>query len=196
MDIKDIQPRQGNVDLTAEVVSISKIREFTKHGKSGRVANARIRDKTGETTMTLWNEQVDKVKPGDVIQVAGAYANEWQGEIQITTGKYGNFEVLEKQKSLAPEVKPEPLTPKDDHGSKILTVDERTEEEVLDNTTPPPNVQDTVPKQTADDEEVTHDELEEAEILEGKFPTPSKSSSETSDEYLEEDIQIEEEKVD
>jgi len=100
MQIKDLEPRQGNVEIVVEIVEIAQPREFNKFGKSGRVANAKIKDSTGEMTLTLWNEQLDQVKPGDQVKITNGWVSEWQGEKQLSTGKFGSLEVLEKQKSL------------------------------------------------------------------------------------------------
>ena len=95
MAIKDLEIRQGNVDLTAEVVEIGEVREFNKFGKPGRVATAKIKDETGEINLTLWNEDIDKVKVGDTIQIKNGFVNEWQGTPQLTTGRMGSLEVVE-----------------------------------------------------------------------------------------------------
>ena len=94
MAITDLKPKQGNVEVMAEVVDIGEIREFQKFGKSGRVANATVRDATGEIKLTLWNEQIDQVKVGDKIHIKNGYVNEWQGEKQLSTGKFGTLEVV------------------------------------------------------------------------------------------------------
>ena len=96
MDIKDLQPRQGKVDLTATVLSKESPREFNKFGKSGKVCNALIKDDSGQVKFTLWNEQVDVVEIGDKIQITNGYVNEYQGEMQLSTGKFGQLKVLEK----------------------------------------------------------------------------------------------------
>jgi replication factor A1 len=94
MAIKDIQAKQGNITVEADVIEVGAAREFSKFGKPGRVANARIRDESGECSLSLWNEQVDLVKQGDRIRVTNGWANEWQGQLQLSTGRMGTLEVL------------------------------------------------------------------------------------------------------
>lgn len=94
MAIEDLKPRQGKIDLTAEVIDIGETRTFQKFGNQGRVANAKIRDATGEITLSLWNEQIDQVKVGDKVHITNGYVSEWQGEKQLTTGKFGKLEVI------------------------------------------------------------------------------------------------------
>jgi len=106
MAIKDLEIRQGNVDITAEVVEIGEVREFNKFGKPGRVATAKIKDETGEINLSLWNDDIDKVKVGDTVQIKNGFVNEWQGTPQLTTGRMGSLEVVESGAESAEE-KPE-----------------------------------------------------------------------------------------
>ncbi|MBW2977667.1 hypothetical protein KY331_02375 [Candidatus Woesearchaeota archaeon] len=93
--IKDLQARQGKVDIVVEVVDLGEVREFNKFGRTGRVATATVKDESGEIKMSLWNEQIDQVKLGDKVHITNGYVNEYQGELQVTTGKFGKLEVVE-----------------------------------------------------------------------------------------------------
>ncbi len=94
MKISELTPRQGNVNLTAEVAEVGETRTFNKFGKDGKVANATLKDSSGKIMMTLWNEQTGLIKQGDTIEIKNGYVNEWQGEMQLTTGKFGTLEVV------------------------------------------------------------------------------------------------------
>ena len=94
MQISDLKPRMGNADITAEVIEVEAPREFAKFGKQGRVANAVLEDSTGKVKLTLWNEQIDQIKKGDKVHITNGYVNEWQGEMQLTTGKFGKMEIV------------------------------------------------------------------------------------------------------
>lgn len=158
MTIKDLQARQGNVNLTAEVAEKADVREFEKFGKKGKVCNAVIKDATGKVKLTLWNEDIDKVNVGDTIKIENGWVNEWQGELQLSTGKFGKLEVIvgkkpevSKQASLTEDEKEEAKVlegEKSDKGEHILTEDEKVEEEDLDDLSEEPAI----------DEEITDDE--------------------------------------
>ena len=107
MPIKDLQPKQGNVEVEAVVIDKKEPREFNKFGRSGRVCNATIKDSTGKMALTLWNEQVDQVKVGDRIKITNGYVNEWQGEMQLSTGRFGKIEVLASGEPVEQESEPE-----------------------------------------------------------------------------------------
>ena len=91
MNISDLKPKQGDVNVTFDVVEVGEVREFQKFGKPGRVANAKVKDATGEITLTLWNEQIDQVKTGDKIELKDGFVNEWQGNLQLTAGRKGTL---------------------------------------------------------------------------------------------------------
>lgn len=95
MPIKDVKPNTGSVTLVAEVIKKDSPRSFEKFGKSGRVCNAILKDATGSITLTLWNDDVDKVKVGDTIKLENGWCSEYKGERQVSTGKLGRIEVME-----------------------------------------------------------------------------------------------------
>lgn len=96
MAIKDLKAREGNVNIVVEVVEKDETREFQKFGNTGRVANATVKDDAGDTIkLTLWNDDIDKVNVGNKVEITNGYVSEWQGELQLTTGKFGTLKVLE-----------------------------------------------------------------------------------------------------
>lgn len=95
MMIKDLKASSGFDELSGEIVSISEPRAFANERGSGKVANAALKDKTGEIKLSLWNEQVDQVKEGDKVRIENGWCSEWQGQKQVSTGKRGRLVVIE-----------------------------------------------------------------------------------------------------
>ena len=97
MNIKDLQVNQGKVDLVVEVTEKDEPRTFEKFGKTGRVCNAKVKDGTGSVTLTLWNDDIDKLKVGDKIRLQNGWCSEFKGAKQVSAGKFGKIEgVTEK----------------------------------------------------------------------------------------------------
>lgn len=94
MEIGKIQTRQGKIDVSGEIVSKDEPREFEKFEKKGKVCNAVLKDKSGKITLTLWNDEVDSVKVGDKVKISNGYCGEYQGEKQLSAGKFGKLEVV------------------------------------------------------------------------------------------------------
>ena len=94
MEIKNLKANSGNVDIVAKVASKEQPRAFEKFGKTGKVCNAKIKDDSGEISLTLWNDEIDKVKVGSKIRISNGYVGEWQGERQLSAGKFGKIEII------------------------------------------------------------------------------------------------------
>lgn len=116
MKISELRARQGSVNLEATVISIEEPRAFNKFGKELRVTNAVIEDDSGSIKFTLWNNDIDTVHVGDTIRVTNGFVNEFKGENQLTTGKFGKLEVIKhgaESRSDAKKEAPEGEMPKE-----------------------------------------------------------------------------------
>ncbi|MFH1332220.1 MAG: OB-fold nucleic acid binding domain-containing protein [archaeon] len=96
MQVKELKPRQGNVNIELEVEEVGEVREFQKFGNVGRVANATAKDESGSIKVSLWNDDIDKVKAGDKIRITNGWVSEFQGEKQLSAGRLGKLEVIGK----------------------------------------------------------------------------------------------------
>ena len=94
MEIKDVQPNKGNIDVVVEVVQKESPRTFEKFGKKGKVCNAKVKDNSGEIVLTLWNDDADKVNVGDKLHLQNGWCAEYKGEKQLSAGKFGKIEVV------------------------------------------------------------------------------------------------------
>jgi len=110
MNISELKTGQGSVEITGEVTEVGEVRTFNKFGKDGRVATAVLKDDSGQIKLSLWNEQIDTVKQGSKVTIKNGYVTEFQGEMQLTTGKFGTLEV-ESGAEPAEEVKEEKEAP-------------------------------------------------------------------------------------
>jgi len=83
-------------EIVLEIVSKGETREFANDRSSGKVCSAAAKDETGEEiTLSLWNEQIDQVKEGQKIKIESGWCSEFQGQKQVSTGKFGKMTVLE-----------------------------------------------------------------------------------------------------
>jgi len=99
MKISELKPNQGKVDIEVTIKNVGEARVFNKFGKDLRVANAIVTDETGETTLSLWNDDIDKVKEGDKVKISNGYVSQFNGKNQLTSGKFGNIEILKETSS-------------------------------------------------------------------------------------------------
>jgi len=95
MKISDLKTNQGNVEVTGVITELGDTRAFNKYGRELKVANAILKDDSGAIKLTLWNDDVTRFKEGDNIKIINGYVSEFQGEKQLTSGKFGRMEKLE-----------------------------------------------------------------------------------------------------
>jgi len=156
MNIAELQVRQGNVEVVGKIIEKAEPREFEKFGKKGKVANAKLQDASGAITLTLWNEQANEFNVGDTVKVSNGFVNEWQGEKQLTAGKFGKLEKVEGDKSaqeIIDETKPGPDVTAGDEVKDSVTNDEKVEADVVAGE-----------KKPSDEKSETSDEIIEEEI--------------------------------
>lgn len=94
MKISDLQSGQGNVEIEAVIKELEEPKSFNKYGRELRLRNAVIEDDSGFVKLTLWNDDVDKYGLGEKIKITNGYVNEFQGEKQLTAGKFGKIEKI------------------------------------------------------------------------------------------------------
>jgi len=92
MKISELKVNQWNVDVEGIIKSIAEARTFNKYGKDLKVANAVLEDESGNIKLSLWNDDILKVKEGDKIKIINGYVSEFNGIKQISSGKYGKIE--------------------------------------------------------------------------------------------------------
>jgi len=94
--IGDLKVGMKKVSLKAEVLEIPKSKiVYTRYGTTACVSNAVIRDETGSMKMSLWNQQINTVHKGDVIDVKNVTVTWFSGERQLRLGRSGSLSVIE-----------------------------------------------------------------------------------------------------
>ncbi|MBU1975456.1 MAG: hypothetical protein KKG59_03560 [Nanoarchaeota archaeon] len=92
MNVTDLKDKTAVDEITLKITKKEEPREV--RGGFLKVCNCTGEDATGTVTVTLWNQDIDKVKEGDTIKITGGWAAEYQGSIQMSAGKRGNLEVI------------------------------------------------------------------------------------------------------
>ena len=95
--IGDLKYGMNRINLEARVLEVPKPRSvFTRFGRFAIVTNASIADETGIIQLPLWNNQIDAVSVGDLIQVENARVVTFRGERQLRVSRGGQLSVVEK----------------------------------------------------------------------------------------------------
>ena len=94
--IGNLKVGMKKVSLKAEVLEIPKSKiVYTRYGTTACVTNALIRDETGSMKMSLWNQQINTVHKGDVIDIKNVTVTWFSGERQLRLGRSGSLSVIE-----------------------------------------------------------------------------------------------------
>lgn len=94
MKINDLKAGDLNIDVSGEIVEIKEPRSVNTRFGATTVADATLKDDSGQIKLTLWRDQIAKVKSGDQIEITGGYVKEWNGELQLGIGRNGELKVL------------------------------------------------------------------------------------------------------
>ena len=86
--IKDLKENQTNVNLLVWVTDKKEI-QVEKNGRSLRLGKFKIKDDTGETELTLWENIIDEIDKGDRLMIKGGYIRTFMNQIQVTLGRKG-----------------------------------------------------------------------------------------------------------
>lgn len=96
-NIADLRPGMTKVNLKAEVLEIAEPKRIvTRYGNNANIVKVLIGDQTGTIKLCLWNEQIDNVSKGDIIQIENAQASAFRGERQLALGKRGKLTTINK----------------------------------------------------------------------------------------------------
>jgi replication factor A1 len=96
MKVSEVRPESKIDVIELTIREKGTARDFSsRSGSTGRVCDAKAVDEDGtEVSVSLWNDEIDRVKANDRIRITNGWAREWRGNIQVSAGRYGKLEVL------------------------------------------------------------------------------------------------------
>jgi replication factor A1 len=92
MKISELKAGMRNVSVTGKIDSVGEPRTVNlKAGGTNDVADAIISDESGSIKLSLWGEDINKVRAGDTVSIENGYINTFKGENSINIGKFGKL---------------------------------------------------------------------------------------------------------
>ena len=132
MKISELTIRQGNVDVEGTIKEMGEVKTFDKFGKELRVADAALEDDSGTIKLSLWNDDIDKFKQGDKVKITNGYVNEFQGEKQLTSGKFGKIEKADGESSTDDEIVEDEIEKVEDGEETVKEAEEEIAEDIAE----------------------------------------------------------------
>jgi replication factor A1 len=100
--VENLRPGLKSVNVKFKCESINEEREIASRqtGDTNRVTEATVGDNSASILLTLWNDDIDKVKVGSVYKLNNGYTNIFKGSLRLNVGKYGSIEEVEDGESI------------------------------------------------------------------------------------------------
>lgn len=94
MKVAELNADSRKVNITGSISSKEEPREInTRYGKT-MISNAVLEDDSGSITLVLWGDECERVNENDKIKIENGYVKEWNGNLQLSIGKYGKLTIL------------------------------------------------------------------------------------------------------
>ncbi len=99
MKVNELSSMSRRVELVIKVVEKGDMREVTsrRNNATYKVCDALVGDDSGVISMTLWNEDINKVQVGKTYKLSNGYVSVFRNKMQLNTGKYGTLEEVEEE---------------------------------------------------------------------------------------------------
>ena len=92
--VESLNPRSRQVNITVKAISKNPVRDTVSRtdGSSHRVTEELVGDETGTILLTLWDDDIEKVNDGDVINIGNGYVSLFRGSMRLNIGRFGTME--------------------------------------------------------------------------------------------------------
>jgi replication factor A1 len=97
--VGNLNPGSRSLNLTVKVVSKNPVREVVsrRDGSTHRVTEALVGDETGSVLLTLWDDSIESVSEGDVVDINNGYIRLFRGSMRLNIGRFGSLEASEEE---------------------------------------------------------------------------------------------------
>ncbi len=99
MKVDSLKPDLQSLNLTVKIVNVGPSRAIqSKTGyRQVLVADALVGDETGSVILTLWEDQINRFRVNDVIEIRRGYTNIFKGSLRLNVGRTGHIEKVNKK---------------------------------------------------------------------------------------------------
>ncbi|MBI1658092.1 MAG: DNA-binding protein [Thaumarchaeota archaeon] len=86
--IKEAKNQRNNIDVEGTIKDISEPRTVTTRYGESQVCDAYLEDDSGDRIkLSLWGDDIKKVKNEDKVSIKGGYTNTFRNELQLNIPK-------------------------------------------------------------------------------------------------------------
>ncbi len=96
MEVSGLEANKPIPLLGLEIISKQDIKEWN----GNRVCSCIATDASGECILSLWNDEIDRFEEGDFIVIRNGWCKEYNGIMQVSSGKFGRIELIKRPKKI------------------------------------------------------------------------------------------------
>jgi len=89
--VSELTSAARRVDIRLRILSVELQREVRTARGRARVATVLAGDETGTIKLSLWNDDIDLVEEGCVVEIHNGYVKTFRGEKELSPGLYGEL---------------------------------------------------------------------------------------------------------
>jgi replication factor A1 len=94
LKVEKLTPESRQVNVRVKIVKKGEPRETISRndGSKHRVSDVLVGDETGAVYLSLWDDNIDKMGEGDVVEIKNGYVSLFRGSMRLNIGREGSFE--------------------------------------------------------------------------------------------------------
>lgn len=95
MKVKDLKA-DAKVDvLEVTIKEMGEVRDVNTFRGASKVCDAKGVDDDGdEVSISLWNDEIEKVQANDRLRIVNGWVRQWRGNMQVSAGRFGKLEIV------------------------------------------------------------------------------------------------------
>ncbi|MEM1508950.1 MAG: hypothetical protein QXY49_03005 [Thermofilaceae archaeon] len=100
LKVKDLRPSSKWFTVKVKILNMGDEKNvFSRDGSQHRVAEALVGDETGSILLTLWDNDIDKVRGliGSTVAVKNGYIVLFRGSMRLALGRFGSLEEVDEE---------------------------------------------------------------------------------------------------
>jgi len=92
--VGSLKPNLRDLNLIVKIVNIGPSRAVSPgmQRREHLIADAFAGDETGSVILTLWDDQIGRFKPSDVVRIRDGYTTLFKGSLRLNIGRTGRAE--------------------------------------------------------------------------------------------------------
>lgn len=100
LKVRDLRPNSRWFTITVKVLRLNDEKTVLsrRDGSEHRVAEALVGDETGTVLMSVWDDDIDRVKGfvGSTVKLQNCFVTLYRGSIRLGLGRFGSIEKAER----------------------------------------------------------------------------------------------------